>query len=42
MSETTPRVSTAPGAVGAAPHDGNAYVFEEEPSPTSVSCGGAS
>ena len=37
MSETTPRVSTAPGAVGAAPHDGNAYVFEEEPSPTSVS-----
>lgn len=37
MSETTPRVSTAPGAGGAAPHDGTAYVFEEEPSPTSVS-----
>ena len=37
MSENTPRVSTAPGAVGAAPHDGTAYVFEEEPSPTSVS-----
>ena len=37
MSETTPRVSTAPGAAGAAPHDGTAYVFEEEPCPTSVS-----
>ena len=37
MSETTPRVSTASGAAGAAPHDGTAYAFEEEPSSTSVS-----
>lgn len=37
MSETTPRVPTAPGAAGAAPHDGTAYAFDEEPSPTSVS-----
>ncbi len=37
MSETTPRVPTAPGAAGAAPHDGTAYAFDEEPSSTSVS-----
>ena len=37
MSETTPRVSTASGAAGAAPHDGTAYAFEEEPSSSSVS-----
>lgn len=37
MSETTPRVPTAPGAAGAAPHDGPAYAFDEEPSSTSVS-----
>ena len=37
MSESTPRVPTAPGAAGAAPHDGTAYAFDEEPSSTSVS-----
>ena len=37
MSESTPRVPTAPGAAGAAPHDGTAYTFDEEPSSTSVS-----
>ena len=37
MSETPPRVPTAPGAAGAAPHDGTAYAFDEEPSSTSVS-----
>ena len=37
MSETTPRVPAASGAAGAAPHDGTAYAFDEEPSSTSVS-----
>ncbi|MDO4243593.1 MAG: DISARM system helicase DrmA [Actinomyces sp.] len=35
MSKTTPPAS--PGAPGTTPHDGTAYLFEEEPGPTSVS-----
>ena len=35
--ETTPRGTTSPSAAAAAPHDGAAYVFDEDLSPTSAS-----
>ncbi|MCR2053090.1 DISARM system helicase DrmA [Actinomyces bowdenii] len=37
MSETMPRASTRSGADSAVPHSGIAYVFDEEPTPTSAS-----
>ena len=37
MSETMPRASTRSGADSAAPHNGAAYVFDEEPTSTSAS-----
>lgn len=37
MSETTHHVSTEPSAARRSTHDGTAYVFDEEPAPTSAS-----
>ena len=37
MSETTPRGTTSPSTATAAPHDGTAYAFDEEPGLTSTS-----